>query len=71
MLRLAASLDFEIEKMDVMTIFLHGDLIEEIYMEQPKWLRVTVKEDYVCKLKKSLVPFEASFETMVQQNVSM
>ena len=28
--------DFEVEKMDVKTMFLHRDLGEEIYMKQPK-----------------------------------
>ena len=32
-LGLAASLDLEIEHMDVNTAFLHGDLAKEIYME--------------------------------------
>ena len=53
-LSLAASLDLEIEQMDVKTAFLHGDLEEEIYMEQPKGFHVREKEEYVCKLKKSL-----------------
>jgi hypothetical protein len=53
-LSLAASLDLEIEQMDVKTAFLHGDLEEEIYMEQPEGFRVKGKEDYVCQLKKSL-----------------
>jgi hypothetical protein len=53
-LSLAASLDLEIEQMDVKTAFLHGDLEEEIYMEQPEGFRVKGKEDYVCRLKKSL-----------------
>ena len=35
-LGLAASLDLEIEQLDVKTAFLHGDLDEEIYMEQPE-----------------------------------
>ena len=30
---LAASLDLEIEQMDVKTAFLHGDLDKEIYIE--------------------------------------
>jgi hypothetical protein len=53
-LGLAASLNLEIEKMDVKTTFLHGDLEEEIYMEQSKGFLVKGKEDYVCKLRKSL-----------------
>ncbi|CAM8887469.1 unnamed protein product [Rhodiola kirilowii] len=35
-LSLVASLDFEIDQMDVKTAFLHGDLDKEIYMEQPE-----------------------------------
>jgi hypothetical protein len=35
-LGLIASLDLELEKMDVKTAFLHGDLEEEIYMVQPE-----------------------------------
>ena len=35
-LGLAASLDLEIDEMDVKTAFLHGDLDKEIYMEQPE-----------------------------------
>ena len=53
-LGLAASLDLEIEQMDVKTAFLHGDLDKEIYMEQPEGFVVKGKEDFVCKLKKSL-----------------
>ncbi|XP_055803207.1 uncharacterized protein LOC129872293 [Solanum dulcamara] len=54
-LGLSASLDLEVEQMDVKTIFLHGDLDEEIYMEQPEGFKVKGKENYVCKLKKSLI----------------
>ena len=53
-LGLAASLNLEIEKMDVKTTFLHGDLEEEIYMEQPEDFKVEGKENFVCKLKTSL-----------------
>lgn len=34
-LGLAASLDLGIEQLDVKTAFLHGDLEEDRYMEQP------------------------------------
>ena len=49
-----ASLNLEIEQMDVKTTFLHGDLEEEIYMEQPEVFKVDGKENFVCKLRKSL-----------------
>ncbi|KAJ4728518.1 Retrovirus-related Pol polyprotein from transposon TNT 1-94 [Melia azedarach] len=53
-LGITASLDLEIEQMDVKTAFLHGDLDKKIYMEQPEGFKIKGKEDYVCKLKKSL-----------------
>jgi len=53
-LGLAAVLDLEIEQLDVKTAFLHGELEEEIYMEQPEGFKVPGKEDLVCRLKKSL-----------------
>ena len=52
--RLVASLDLELEQMDVKTTFLHDELHEEIYMEQLKGFEVSRKENLVCKLKKSL-----------------
>ncbi|CAH9113366.1 unnamed protein product [Cuscuta europaea] len=53
-LGLAASLDLEVEQMDVKTAFLHGDLDKEIYMEQHEGFQVKGKEGYVCRLQKSL-----------------
>lgn len=55
---LAATFDLEIEKMDVKTTFLHGDLEEEIYMKQPKCFIIKGKEELVCKLKKSPYGFK-------------
>ena len=53
-LGMAATMDLEIEQLDVKTAFLHGDLEEEIYMEQPEGFVVAGKEHQVCRLKKSL-----------------
>ena len=53
-LGLAFALDLECEQLDVKTAFLHGDLEEEIYMEQAKGFKVIGKENIVCSLKKSL-----------------
>ncbi|KAM1748940.1 hypothetical protein ACFX1T_009744 [Malus domestica] len=49
-----ASMDLKLKQLDVKTAFLHGNLEEEIYMEQPKGFEVKGKETLVCKLKKSL-----------------
>ena len=46
-------MNLEIEELDVKTTFLHGDLEEEIYMEQPEGFEVKGKENIVCRLKKS------------------
>ncbi|GJR57614.1 putative polyprotein [Tanacetum coccineum] len=50
--------NLELEQLDVKTAFLHGDLEEEIYMSQPDV--VQGKEDYVCKLHKSLYGLKQS-----------
>ena len=39
-LGLAACMDLEIEQLDVKTAFLHGDLEEDIYMDQPEGFQV-------------------------------
>jgi hypothetical protein len=46
--------DLHPEQLDVKISFLHGDLEEEIYMQQPQGYEVKGKENLVCKLKKSL-----------------
>ena len=51
---LVAHYDMALEQMDVKTAFLHGDLEEQIYMEQPEGFSQTKHEHLVCKLKKSL-----------------
>jgi hypothetical protein len=46
--------DLHLEQLDVKTTFLHGDLEEEIYMQQPQGYEVKGKENLVCMLKESL-----------------
>jgi hypothetical protein len=46
--------DLHLEQLDVKTTFLHGDLEEYIYMQQPQGYEVKGKENLVCRLKKSL-----------------
>jgi hypothetical protein len=39
-----ATMDLEVEQLDVKTTFQHSDLEEEIYMEQPEGFMVVGKE---------------------------
>eukprot|EP00253_Pinus_taeda_P002405 PITA_02405 len=52
-LSLAASFKWDVHQMDVKSAFLHGDLHEEIYMEQPTGF-IQTDSSLVCRLKKSL-----------------
>eukprot|EP00253_Pinus_taeda_P023432 PITA_23432 len=52
-LSLVASLKWDVHQMDVKSAFLHGDLHEEIYMEQPIGF-IQTDSSLVCRLKKSL-----------------
>ena len=54
LLHVSALLDWEIHQLDIKTTFLHGDLEEEIYMEQLEGCQEPGKEDWVCKLNKTL-----------------
>ena len=47
-------MNLEIEQLDMKTAFLHGDLKEKIYMEQPKGFKAKDKEQLVCQLKNCL-----------------
>jgi ATP-binding cassette subfamily B (MDR/TAP) protein 1 len=66
-LGVVASLNLEVEKIDVKTTFLHRELEKQIYMEQPEGCLVKEKEDYVCKLKKKSLWPETSTMTMVHE----
>jgi len=46
--------DWEIHQMDIKSAFLHGELEEEIYMEQPIGFVTAGKEHLVCRLQKAL-----------------
>ena len=60
MLALIAKNGLDLFQMDVKNATLHGDLDEEIYVEQPKGFEVYGKMPLVCKLKKSLYGLKQS-----------
>ena len=53
-LGLIVALDLECEQLDMKTTFLHGELEEEIYLEQLEGFKTKGKEKMVRRLKKSL-----------------
>ena len=53
-LGLVTHLNLDVKQLDVKIAFLHGDLEEEICMQQPEGFEVKGKENLVCELKKSL-----------------
>ncbi|KAG8481615.1 hypothetical protein CXB51_026469 [Gossypium anomalum] len=60
LLGIVAMDDLEFEQLAVKIIFLHGELEEDIYMQQPEGFTVSEKENYVCLLKKSLYGLKQS-----------
>jgi hypothetical protein len=62
-LSVAIAFDFGVEHVYVKTTFLHGDLEEEIYMNQPEGFVVKGKKELVCRMQKSLYGLKKSPRT--------
>ena len=60
LLSMVAMHDLELQQLDLNTVFLHGNLEENIYMDQSKGFAIPGKEDLVCRLKKSLYGLKES-----------
>lgn len=60
MLVMVTMFDLELEQLDVKIDFLHGELKEQIYMQQSKRFMILEKEDHVCLLKRSLYGLKQS-----------
>jgi hypothetical protein len=51
---LVAHYNLELHQMDVKMTFLNGDLLENVYMAQPKGFAMKGKEHMGCHLRKSI-----------------
>ena len=57
---ITAYLNLELHHVDIETAFFHGDLKEEMYMEQPQLLKDELHPNYVYKLHKPVYGLKPS-----------
>ena len=60
LLSLAANLNWPLKQFDVKNVFLHGELIEEVYMDLPPGYKTAPSGNFVCRLRKSLYGLKQS-----------
>ena len=60
LLALSVRFGLQLHQVDVTTVFLNGELEEEVYMQQPKGFVHEGEEHLVCKLKKSIYGLKQS-----------
>jgi hypothetical protein len=59
LISMAAKYDLKIHQLDVKNAFLHGDLKEELYIQQPTGFEQPGKENQICKLRKAQAGFKS------------
>ena len=60
LIALAVHKNMVVHQMDVKTAFLNGDLNETVYMKQPPGMEEQGKENWVCKLNRSIYGLKQS-----------
>nr|CAN80547.1 hypothetical protein VITISV_010898 [Vitis vinifera] len=74
LLSMAAMCSWPLYQLDIKNVFLHGDLAEEVYMEQPPGFVAPGESGLVCRLRRSLYGLKQSprawfsrFSSVVQE----
>ncbi|RVW46594.1 Retrovirus-related Pol polyprotein from transposon TNT 1-94 [Vitis vinifera] len=74
LLSMAAMCSWPLYQLDIKNVFLHGDLAEEVYMEQPLGFVAQGESGLVCRLRRSLYGLKQSpqawfsrFSSVVQE----
>ncbi|RVW87825.1 Retrovirus-related Pol polyprotein from transposon RE1 [Vitis vinifera] len=74
LLSMAAMCSWSLYQLDIKNAFLHGDLVEEVYMEQPPGFVAQGESGLVCRLRRSLYSLKQSprawfghFSSVVQE----
>ena len=60
LLSMAAMCSWPFFQLDIKNAFLHGDLAEEVYMEQPPGFVAQGESGLVCRLRRSLYGLKQS-----------
>ncbi|RVW39422.1 Retrovirus-related Pol polyprotein from transposon TNT 1-94 [Vitis vinifera] len=60
LLSMAAMCSWPLYQLDIKNVFLHGDLAEEVYMEQPPGFVAQGESGLVCRLRRSLYGLKQS-----------
>ncbi len=64
---MAATKGWSLHQMDVKNVFIHGDLQEEVYMEQRLGYVDQTHPNLVCRLKKVLYGLKQTLKSLVKQ----
>ncbi|RVW44593.1 Retrovirus-related Pol polyprotein from transposon TNT 1-94 [Vitis vinifera] len=74
LLSMAAMCSWPLYQLDIKNVFLYGDLVEEVYMEQPPGFVAQGESGLVCRLRRSLYGLKQSprawfgrFSSVVQE----
>ena len=74
LLSMATMHSWPLFQLDIKNVFLHDDLVEEVYMEQPPGFVAQGESSVVCKLRRSLYGLKQSprawfsrFDSVVQE----